>query len=79
MKSELATTKPKVSDFPKVMRHFDQDVIILATSKVENQLTGMVIWATKQAPFAIGHYSTTWGSEYFGNIPRSESVIISNN
>ena len=78
MKSEVTTTKPKVSDFPKAMRHFDQDVSILATSKVEYQLTGMVIWATSKAPFKIGHYSTTWGSEYFGDIPRSECVIISN-
>lgn len=81
MKSELKlkTFEIEPSTYPKLMKHKDGSFVILATSQDGNSITGMVINTIDQCLNKVGDYSVNWGAEYFTDLPRYESVILSNN
>ena len=78
MKSELTTLQPKENEFPKLMRHKSHSMVILATEKLHNGLTGTVIWVEENSQSKVGEYSKHWDASSFTDLPRTECVILSN-
>ena len=71
----IVNNTPKEESFPKLMIHHDTGIIILATSRIGFDITGVVVSATAKSSYYVGYHRSNWGSTF---VDFEGSITLSN-